>query len=218
MTPKEKVDEIAERLSKEYPNAHVELDYNTPFELMIASILAAQNRDTTINKITPVLFRKYPTPADYLAAPVEELEQDIHKSGFFRQKAKAIRSVCEHLNERFNGEMPRTMKDMHTLPGIGRKTATVVLGDGMGIAEGLTIDVHNLRLMPRLGLSTQKLADKMEKEMLELVDKQHWIKWGQWITWHGRRVCDAKKPKCDKCVLLDLCPTGQEILTSTMSS
>ncbi len=205
---KERAAEIAKRLNKAYPNAHVELDYSTPFELMIASILAAQNRDTTINKITPNLFRKYPTPAHYLATPAQELEEDIHKSGFFRQKTKAIRAVCEHVIERFNGVMPTTMSEMLTLPGIGRKTATVVLGDGMGIAEGITIDVHNLRVTPRLGLSNQKLADKMEIEMLDLVANKHWLKWGQLVTWHGRRVCHAKKPDCPNCVLNDICPSA----------
>lgn len=174
----------------------------------------SKHRDTTINKITLKLFRRYPTPADYLAAAPEEIEQDIHKSGFFRQKTKSIRAVCEHLIERFNGVTPTTMAEMLTLPGIGRKTAIVVLGDGMGIAEGITIDVHNLRVTARLGLSTQKLADKMEKEMLELVDKRHWLKWGQWITWHGRRVCNAKRPKCNECLLIDLCPIGQSLIVN----
>lgn len=200
--------EIGKRLNKLYPDAHVELNYSTPFELMVASILAAQNTDKNINRITPVLFRKYRGPVDYLAVPPEELEIDIHKSGFFRQKTKSIRGVSEMLIQDFGGEVPRTMKEMLTLPGIGRKTATVVLGDGMGIAEGITIDVHNLRVSPRLGLSEQKDAVKMEREIMEIVPKKDWIKWGQWITWHGRRVCKAKKPKCGECILADICPSA----------
>ncbi len=152
--------EIGKRLKKLYPDAHVEIDNSTPFELMIASILAAQNTDKNINGITPVLFRKYPRPQDYLAVEPEELEADIHKSGFFRQKTKSIRAVCQMLIENFNGEVPRTMAELLTLQGIGRKTATVVLGDAMGIAEGITIDVHNIRLTPLLGLSQQKTAEK----------------------------------------------------------
>ncbi|HEV7643512.1 MAG TPA: endonuclease III [Pyrinomonadaceae bacterium] len=206
--------EIGKRLGELYPEAHVELDYTTPFELMIASILAAQNTDKNINRLTPELFRKYRTPADYLASPPGELERDIHKSGFFNQKAKSIRAVCQKLIDDFGGEVPTTMEELLTLPGIGRKTATVVLGDGMGITAGITVDVHNIRLSARLGLSEQKLADKIEKDLMGIVDKKDWILWGQWITWHGRRICHAKKPDCLNCVLNDICPTGQSILTS----
>ena len=203
------VAEVSKRLKKLYPEAHVELDYSNPFELMIASILAAQNTDKNINRLTPELFRKYRGPAEYLAVEPLELETDIHKSGFFRQKTKAIRGVCEKLIEDFGGKVPNTMKELLTLPGIGRKTATVVLGDGMGIAEGITVDVHNLRLNPRLGISEQKDAVKMERELMELVPKKDWIKYGQWITWHGRRVCHARKPDCGGCVLNDICPSSQ---------
>lgn len=208
------VAEISERLKKLYPEVRVELDYSTPFELLIASLLAAQSNDKTINEITPELFRKYRTPKDYLDADPSELETDIHRSGFFRQKAKAIRNVCEKLIAEFNGTVPATMKELVSLPGVGRKTATVVLGEAMGIAEGITCDLHHLRVEPRLGLSTQKLADKMEKELMEIVPQSDWIKWGQLITWHGRRICRPKFPKCEECVLSDICPTGQETLGS----
>lgn len=200
--------EIGKRLKKLYPEAHVELDYSTPFELMIASILAAQNTDKNINRLTPELFRKYRGPADYLAVDSEELEKDIQKSGFFRQKTKSIRGVCEKLIQDFGGEVPKTMEQLLTLPGIGRKTATVVLGDGMGITAGITVDVHNIRLSPLLGLSEQKTAEKIEKELMEIVPKKDWILWGQWITWHGRRVCHARKPDCPNCVLNDICPSS----------
>jgi endonuclease-3 len=200
--------EIANRLKTIYPDARVELDYTTAFELMIASILAAQNTDVNINRLTPVLFRKYRSPVDYLAVDPAELEQDIHKSGFFRQKTKAIRGVCERLMSDFGGEVPSTMSELLTLPGIGRKTATVVLGEALGIAEGITVDTHHLRVEPRLGLSKQKAADKMEKELMEIVPKEDWIAWGQMITWHGRRVCKARKPRCSDCVLNDICPSA----------
>ncbi len=200
--------EIGRRLKKLYPDAHAELDYGNAFELMIASILAAQNTDVNVNRITPELFRKYRGPADYLKVSQEELEKDIHASGFFRQKAKSIRAICQRLVEDFRGNVPETMDELVTLPGIGRKTANVVLGDAMGIAAGIVVDTHNIRLSKLLGLSDQKTADKIERELMNLVPKKDWIQWGQWITWHGRRVCIARRPKCGECVLADICPSS----------
>ncbi len=208
MDKKARVAEVSKRLRKLYPDAHVELDYSTPFELLVASILAAQNRDTNINKITPALFQKYKGPQDYLNVEPEELEQDIHKSGFFRQKTKSIRGVSRHLIDNFGGKMPESMEEMLTLPGVGRKTANVVLGYGFGIASGIVVDVHNLRVNPRLGISEKKDADKMERELLELVPKKDWIDYGQWITWLGRRICHARNPVCENCVLNDICPSA----------
>jgi endonuclease-3 len=204
---KSHVAEVGRRLNELYPDARVELDYGTAFELMVASILAAQNTDVNVNKITPQLFRKYRKPQDYLDVPVEELERDIYASGFFRQKAKSIRAVSQMLVDDFGGEMPQTMEEMLRLPGVGRKTANVVLGEAFGIASGIVVDTHNLRLSRLLGISEQKLADKVERELLELVPKKDWIKYGQLITWHGRRVCNAKRPKCSECTLADVCPS-----------
>ena len=209
---KEYATEIAKRLKRLYPEPIVELDYTTPFELMVASVLAAQNRDTTINKITPNLFRKYRGPADYVAADPVELEQDIHLSGFFRQKTKAIKALSQRLVDNFGSQVPQTMDELLTLPGIGRKTANVILSFAMGKAEGIVVDTHHLRLMPRLGLSQQKLADKMEREMFEIVPKKDWIMWSSMITLHGRRICVAKKPKCQDCILNDVCPSAFKIL------
>ncbi len=203
--------EIGRRLKKLYPDVHVELDYSNAFELMIASILAAQNTDVNINKLTPELFRKYRSPADYLQVSSEELEKDIHRSGFFRQKTKSIQAICKRLVEDFGGKVPETMDELLTLPGIGRKTANVVLGDAMGIAAGIVVDTHNIRLSHLLGLSDQKTADKIERELMDLVPKSEWIQFGQWITWHGRRVCNARKPKCGECVLADICPSSMLI-------
>jgi endonuclease-3 len=202
------VAEISKRLKKLYPDAHVELDYSNAFELMIASILAAQNTDVNINKLTPMLFRKYRGPEDYLKVPASELEQDIHKSGFFRQKTKAIQAVCKRLVDDFGGEVPRTMKDMLSLPGIGRKTANVVLGNALGVVEGIVVDTHNIRLAGLLGLSEQKTADKIERDLMEIVPKNDWVMFSHWITWHGRRVCKARKPNCPECVLNDICPSS----------
>lgn len=200
--------EISKRLKTLYPEVRVELDYSTPFELLVASVLAAQSNDKTINEITPELFRKYRSPQDYLDVEPSELETDIHRSGFFRQKTKAIRNLSEKLISDFKGTVPTNMKDLTSLPGVGRKTATVVLGEAMGIAEGITVDLHHLRVEQRLGLSSQKTADKMEKELMEIVHQSDWIKWGQLITWHGRRICRPKFPKCEECVLSDICPSS----------
>ncbi|MEP6849468.1 MAG: endonuclease III [Acidobacteriota bacterium] len=200
--------DVLKRLKKIYPEPIVELDFTTPFELMIASLMAAQNRDTVINKMTPDVFRKYRGPADYVAVDPAELEQDILKSGFFRQKTKAIRALSQKLIDDFGGKVPETMHELLTLPGIGRKTANVILSFAMGKAEGIVVDTHHLRVNDRLGLSQQKTADKMEKEMVEIVPKKDWIIWSSSITLHGRRICVAQKPKCTQCVLNEICPSA----------
>lgn len=206
--PIERASLIHDRLAELYPEVRVELDYATPFELLVATLLAAKSNDKKINTITPILFRKYRTPQDYLDVDPSELETDIHGSGFFRQKTKAIRGLCEKLIADFGGVVPSTMKEMLTLPGVGRKTATVILGEAMGIAEGITVDLHHLRVEPRLGFSTHTLADKMEKDLMAIVPQENWIKWGQLITWHGRRTCRPKEPKCGECVISDICPSA----------
>lgn len=207
-----RIKEILKRLRKLYPEPIVELDFATPFQLLIASLLAAQNRDTTINEITPHLFRKYSGPKDYLAVDPSELEQDIIRSGFFRQKTKAIRALSQKLIDDFDGKVPETMDELLTLPGIGRKTANVIMSFAMGKAEGIVVDTHHLRVNDRLDLSHQKLADKMEKEMVQIVPKKDWIMWSSCITLHGRRVCVAQKPKCSTCVLgPDLCPSYKKL-------
>lgn len=208
---RQRAKEISKRLKKLYPEPLVELDYSTPFELMVASLLAAQNRDTTINKITPALFRKYRRPADYVAVDSSELEEDIKLSGFFRQKTKAIKALSQKLLDDFGGEVPQTMDELLTLPGIGRKTANVILSFAMGKAEGIVIDTHHLRLIPLLGFSSQTNADKMEAEMKQIVPKKDWIHWSSSITLHGRRVCVARKPKCAECVLNDICPSAFKV-------
>ena len=206
--PKALAAEIVKRLKKLYPKPVVELDYSTPFELLVASRLAAQNRDTTINKLTPSIFRKYRGPADYVNADQTELEMDIKDSGFFRQKAKALKDVSQMLIDNFGGNVPETMADLVSLPGIGRKTANVILSFGMGKTEGIVIDTHHIRVSERLGFTKQKLADKIEKEMMEIVPKKEWIMWSSSITLHGRRTCVARRPKCEICVLSDICPSS----------
>jgi len=200
--------EIIKRLKKLYPKPIVELDYSTPFELLVASRLAAQNRDTTINKLTPAIFRKYRGPADYVNADLAELEMDIKDSGFFRQKSKALKDVSQMLLDNFGGQVPETMEELVSLPGIGRKTANVILSFAMGKAEGIVIDTHHIRVSERLGFTRQTLADKIEKEMIQIVPKKDWIMWSSSITLHGRRTCVARFPKCEVCVLTDLCPSA----------
>lgn len=201
--------ELIKRLGKLYPDARAELDHTTAFELLVGSILAAQNTDANVNKVTPVLFRKYRGPQDLAAADPAELEKDIYTCGFFRQKAKTLIALSQKLVDDFGGELPRTMDEMLSLPGVGRKTANVVLGEAMGVAAGIVVDTHNIRLSRLLGLSNEKAADKIERDLMQIVPKKHWIKFGQWITWHGRRVCIARRPKCRECTLADICPSRQ---------
>ena len=199
--------EISKRLKKLYPDTHVELNYTNALELLIASILAAQNTDVNVNKVTADLFRKYRLPQDYLNVDVSELEQDIYSTGFFRQKAKSIRNICLRLIGEYGGTMPETIEELLKLPGVGRKTANVVMGYAFGIPSGIVVDTHVIRLTALLGLSAQKDAGKIERELKELIPKKEWIDFGQRITWHGRRVCDAKRPKCGECALSDICPS-----------
>jgi endonuclease-3 len=201
------VTELIKRLRKLYPHARAELDHSNAFELLVGSILAAQNTDANVNKVTPVLFRKYRGPADYAAADPTELEKDIYTCGFFRQKAKTLITLSQKIVSDFGGDLPKTMDEMLSLPGVGRKTANVVLGEAMGVAAGIVVDTHNIRLSQLLGLSNEKTADKIERDLMQIVPKKHWIKFGQWITWHGRRVCVARRPKCGECVLADICPS-----------
>jgi endonuclease-3 len=187
------------------------LEYSTPFELLVASRLAAQNRDENINKITPALFRKYRGPKDYIAVDETELQEDIKRSGFFRQKAKALKEISQMLIDKHGGKVPDSLDDLVALPGIGRKTANVILSFAMGKAEGIVVDVHHIRVTARLGFTKQTNADKIEKEMIEIVPKKGWIMWSSAITLHGRRICTARKPKCSACVVNDLCPSAFKI-------
>ena len=202
---------IIKRLAREYPEPVVELDYSTPFELLVASRLAAQNRDENINKITPALFRKYRGPKDYVAVDESELQQDIIRSGFFRQKARALKEISQMLIDKHGGKVPNSMDDLVALPGVGRKTANVILSFALGKAGGIVIDVHHIRVTARLGFTKQTNADKIEKEMIEIVPKKDWIMWSSAITLHGRYVCTARKPKCSECVINDLCPSAFKI-------
>ncbi len=200
--------QIIKRLKKEYPDAHCALVHSNAFELLIATILSAQCTDVRVNIVTADLFRKYRQPEDYLKVLQEELEQDIRSTGFFRNKAKNIQAACEKIVENFGGEIPQTMEEILTLNGVARKTANVVLGNAFGIASGVVVDTHVSRLSQRLGLTEETTPEKIENGLAKLVPKKDWIIFPHLLIWHGRAVCQARKPKCAECVLEDLCPSS----------
>lgn len=200
--------EIIKRLKKRYPDAHCALDHTSPFELLIATILSAQCTDERVNIVTANLFRKYRGPADFVNVSQEELEKDIHSTGFFRNKAKNIQAACRRIIDEFGGEIPQTMDELLTLGGVARKTANVVLGNAFGIASGVVVDTHVGRLSQRLGLTDEKTAEKIEQDLAALVPKKHWVMFPHWMIYHGRQICNARKPDCGNCVLADICPSN----------
>lgn len=204
---KQRAEKIIKRLRKAYPDAHCALNHSNAFELLIATILSAQCTDERVNIVTADLFRKYRTPEDYLKVEQTELERDIHSTGFFRNKSKNIQGACRRLIDEFGGAIPKTMDEILTLPGVARKTGNVVLGNAFGISSGIVVDTHVGRLSQRLGLTTNENAEKIENDLLQLVPKRHWIMFSHWLITHGRQICTARKPKCRKCVLADLCPS-----------
>jgi len=202
----ERTRKIISRLKKEYPDAHCALNHANAFELLVATILSAQCTDVRVNIVTETLFRKYRQPQDYLNVLPEELEQDIRSTGFYRNKAKSIQGACEKIIANFSGEIPRTMEEILTLNGVARKTANVVLGNAFGIASGVVVDTHVSRLSKRLGLTENSLPEKIETDLQNLVPKNNWIMFPHWLIWHGRKICQARKPKCGECVLENICP------------
>jgi endonuclease III len=201
--------EIISRLRKAYPDAHCALNHTNAFELLIATILSAQCTDERVNIVTSSLFRKYRSPGDYLKVLQTELEQDIHSTGFFRNKAKNIQGACKRLVEEFGGEIPQTMDELLSLSGVARKTANVVLGNAFGIASGVVVDTHVSRLSQRLGLSEQTTPEKIERNLQTLVPEKYWVMFSHWLIFHGRQICQARKPKCGECVLADICPSRE---------
>jgi len=203
---KKRTREIIRRLRKTYPDAHCALNHANAFELLIATILSAQCTDARVNIVTADLFRKYRKPQDYLDVAQTELEQDIHSTGFFRNKAKNIQAACTRIIDTYGGEVPRTMTDLLSLGGVARKTANVVLGNAYGIASGVVVDTHVGRLSQRLGLTTKTDPVKIENDLQELVPKKDWIMFPHWLISHGREICIARKPKCSICPLNKICP------------
>lgn len=204
---KQRTAEIIKRLKKAYPDAHCALNHTSPFELLIATILSAQCTDERVNIVTADLFRKYRGPEDFVRVSQEELERDIHSTGFFRNKAKNIKAASQRLIEVYGGQIPQSMEEILTLGGVARKTGNVVLGNAFGIASGVVVDTHVSRLSQRLGLTDEKTPEKIELDLQELVPKRHWVMFSHWLIFHGRQVCNARKPKCYECVLADICPS-----------
>src|SRR5712691_2621869 len=205
---KERTEQIIKLLKRAHRDAHCALHHSSAFELLIATILSAQCTDERVNIVTADLFRKYRRPEDYLKVPAVELQQDVRTTGFFRNKTKSIHGACKMLVEEFGGEVPRTMDELLRLPGVARKTANVVLGVAYGIASGIVVDTHVSRLSQRLRLTKQKDAGKIERDLMEIVPRKDWIDFAHLLIFHGRRVCKARRPLCEECVVEKLCPSS----------
>ena len=199
---------IHQRLVVEFPDAACALHFRNPLELLIATILSAQCTDVRVNLVTPALFERHPTAADFAATPVEVLEEEIHSTGFYHNKAKNIIACCQTLVERYHGEVPPDLEALVSLPGVGRKTANCVLGNGFGIPSGVVVDTHVIRLSRRMGFvpPQETNAVRIEKVLMELVPQEDWILFSHRLMLHGRRTCSARKPACERCVVYDLCP------------
>ena len=203
---------LAQRLADIYPDAHCELDYRHPLELLVATILSAQCTDKRVNIVTKDLFRRCQTAEDFASISQEDLEAIIRSTGFFRAKAKNIRAMAGQLLARHRGEVPRTLDELAALPGVGRKTANVVLGNAFGIDEGVVVDTHVTRLSQRLGLTRQNDPVKIERDLMKLFPRSRWTVLSHWLIWHGRRRCTARRPDCENCEIYDICPTGPKII------
>ena len=201
-----RADELVKRFKKLYPDAHCALNHANAFELLIATILSAQCTDERVNIVTAELFRKYRGPKAFADSSQEEMEEDVRSTGFFRNKAKNIRAASQRILDEFKGDVPESMDDLLSLPGVARKTANVVLGNAFGIASGVVVDTHVKRLSYRLGLTTQKTPEKVEKDLQRLIPQKDWVMFSHWLIFHGRQVCNARKPLCDDCTLADICP------------
>jgi endonuclease-3 len=212
MTIRERVAQLLKAWPKIYPDAHTELNFKNPLELLIATVLSAQCTDKRVNMVTPLLFKKYRSAKDYAAAPQAELENTIKSTGFFRSKTRSIRGATSIIASKFGGEVPSSMEKLRQLPGVGRKTANVVLGNAFGVNEGIVVDTHVIRLSQRLGLTKNKDPEKIERDLMKLVPRKHWAIWSHWLIWHGRRRCFARKPECANCEVFRLCPSGKVFL------
>jgi len=188
------------------------LDFASPRQLLIATILSAQCTDKRVNMVTPGLFKRYRKAADYANAPQADIEKAIQSTGFFRNKAKSIRAATTVIAEKFKGRVPDTMDELRELPGVGRKTANVVLGNAFGKDEGIVVDTHVMRVSQRLRLTRNTDPEKIEQDLMKLVPKKHWTDWSHWLIWHGRRRCFARKPDCSECEIFRLCPSGKIFL------
>ena len=210
---KKRAAKIAAALKKAYPDARTELNFADPLELLVATMLSAQCTDVRVNMVTKELFQKYTTAADYAAVPQEQLQNEIKTTGFYRNKAKNIRAAAAMIVEKFGGNVPDNMEGLLSLPGVARKTANVVLGNAFGISEGIVVDTHVIRLAGRLKLTGHKnnQGDRIEKDLIELIPRADWTLFPHLLIFHGRRVCTARKPDCDRCVIGKLCPSAFKV-------
>jgi endonuclease III len=205
---KERIRPVIERLAVEHADAAIALRFRNPLELLVSVMLSAQTTDVNVNRVTERLFEKYKRPEDYLAVPPEELERDIYATGFYRQKARALRATMAMLLEEFDGRVPRRLDDLTRLPGVARKTANVVAAE-LGDPQGIVVDTHVRRLSQRLGLTRQEDPVKIERDLQRLVPREYWGLFPHLLIWHGRRVCIARAPRCEDCVVNDLCPSSR---------
>jgi endonuclease-3 len=205
---KSRVLKIIKLLEREHSDAKVALHYANSLELLVATMLSAQTTDETVNNVTKKLFQKYKSAEDYASSSLEELEQDIRSTGFYRNKAKNLKNCAQLLVEKFGSHVPRTMEELLECPGVARKTANIVLANAFGVVEGIAVDTHVRRLASRLGLTTNKDPNKIEQDLMKLVPKDNWMRFTDLLIFHGRRICIARKPKCGVCVLNKICPSA----------
>ena len=209
MEPAAKIGPILQLLDEHYPRVHVTLDFRNPLELLVATILSAQCTDERVNRVTPAIFAKYPSAADYAGAPLEELERDVYQTGFYHNKARSLKALGQALVEQHRGQVPASLEELVKLPGIGRKTANVILGNAFGI-PGIVVDTHCGRVSQRLGLTRAKDPVKIEFDLMSLVPKERWTRFSLQLIWHGRAICTARDPQCPRCPLLPYCDYGQQ--------
>jgi len=200
---------IVERLAQAYPATRLALDFETPLQLLVATVLAAQCTDKKVNEVTPALFRRYPTARDYAESDLAELEEMVRQTGFYRNKARALKNLGQALLTAHGGEVPASMDALRELPGVGRKTANVVLGNAFGLAEGIAVDTHVQRLSRRLGLTEGTEAEAIERDLMSLLRREDWIRFAHLLQEHGRKVCKARRPECAVCPVADLCPSAE---------
>lgn len=212
-----RISEIIKKLKKDFPDAGTALSFSNPLELLISTILSAQCTDARVNMVTPALFAKYRSAKDFANADRSELEAEIKSTGFYRMKAEHIMKAGEGIVERFGGQVPQTMNELITLPGVGRKTANCVLGGAFGIQSGFVVDTHVIRISNRLGLTKNASPKKIEEDLMNLVPKKEWYRLSNLLIFHGRKTCKARKPLCEKCVLADICPSASVLSLSTTS-
>ena len=205
---KERANQIIDLLTEEYPEAKTALKYKNPLEMLVATLLSAQTTDKQVNQVTKKLFKKYKSAEDYAKADLKELQEDVRSTGFYRNKAKNLKNMGRMLIEKYNSKVPHTMEELIELPGVARKTANIVLSNAFGIIAGVAVDTHVRRLAQRLGLTEKKNQDKIEEDLMEIVPKSQWKNITDLLIFHGRRICNARKPKCDECVLNKICPSA----------